>query len=340
MLRHPCCMLHHAHRLLHHLLHWSLWHSHHALRVSDHHLLCCHLVGGQVAGDTPLTTGCVQYSPGVAPHTKMAAKRALLSLRVKLLLLLCLQHVRASVHCLVAMLPACLEGLEDLLPHTGVLVDGFVGLCHHLDLGSVSLCRYVCPLRLLLHGVGSLRVVQGGRLGHHHVGGALLQHAVEAAAHRNTLHAQALLGGAGEQVHLLVEDSHPLLLLGMLLQLLLGVLLRVLLGVLLGVLGSPLRVPPLALLLGGCELLPLILRCHHCRVLLLLVGSGQVLLVGGVPLPHPPLLVHLHGLLLGVSHLGGALWSPHLVYVVLLMMGAHPCCGGRGVVLRSGVAGW
>ena len=87
------------------------------------------------------------------------------------------------------------------------------------------------------------------------------------------------------------------------------------------------------LLVSDCELLPLILRCHHCRVLLL-VGSGQVLLVGGVPLPHPPLLVHL--LPLGVGHRDGAL---RLHVVVLLMMGAHPCCGGGGVVLQSGVAG-
>ena len=91
------------------------------------------------------------------------------------------------------------------------------------------------------------------------------------------------------------------------------------------------------LLLSDCELLPLILRSHHCRVLLLLVGGGQVLLVGGVPLPHPPLLVDLHSLLLlGVGHWDGAL---RLHVVVLLMMGAHPCCGGGGVVLRSGVAG-
>ena len=297
MLCHPCCMLHHAHRLLHYLLHWSLWHSHHALRASDHYLLCCHLmiICGQVAGDAPLLTGCVQYSPGVAPHTKMATERALLSLCVQLLL--CLQPVRASIHCLVAMLPACLEGLEDLLPHTGVLVDGFVGLCHHLDLGGVALCRHILPLQLLLHGAGGLCAIHGSRLGHH---------IMEAARHQHTLHSHVLLVGRIGGLHV-VEGGHPLML--------------------------------VLLLLSGCELLPLIWRSHHCCVLLLLVGGGQVLLVGSVPLPHPPLLVHLHSLLLllGVGQM--ALWSPHLVYVVLLMMGAHPCCGGRGVVLRSGVAG-
>ena len=104
----------------------------------------------------PLLTGCVQFSSGMAPHTKMAAKRALLSLRIQLLLLLCLQHVRASVHCLVAMLSTCLEGLVDMLSHTRMLVYGFVGLCHHLDLGGVAVCRHVPPLQL-----------HGGRLGHH-----------------------------------------------------------------------------------------------------------------------------------------------------------------------------
>lgn len=239
---------------------------------------------------------------------------------VQLMLLVCLHHVCASVHCLVGVL--VLPPSLDLLRHPRVLVDRFVGLGDHLDLGCVALCHYIAPLRLLLwHGVGCLAVVQGGRLGHDHVGGALLQHTMEAARHGDTLHAHALLGGARVHVHVLLEEHHPLLallLLRVLLQLLLGGL-----GVLLGVLLSPLRVPPLALLLSGCngQLLPLVLvGSHCCHMLLLLLGGGEVLLVGRVPFPHPPGLVHLHSLLgLYAGHVDTALLPSHVMHVILLV---------------------
>ena len=268
----------------------------------------------------------------------MAAIRTVLSVCVQLMLWVCWHDVCPPVHCLVGMLPTALQGLMHLLPHTVVLINAFVGLRHHL--GGVSLCHCVAPFRLLLllHSVGGLSVVQGGRLGHDHVGRALLQHAVKAAGQR---HAHSLLGGAGVQVHLLLEESHALVLLLLLLQLLLGVLLRKLLGVLLGVLLGPLRVPALAL---GCDyLVPLVLTGGDCcHMLLLLLGGGQILVVGGVPLHHPPLLlVHLHSLLrLEAGHVHGALLSSYFVrHVVLLWVGVHASRGGRGVVLLGGVAG-
>ena len=253
------------------------------------------------------------------------------------MLRVCWYDVCSPVRCLVGMLPAALKGLVDLLPHTVVLINTFMGLRHHL--GGVSLRCCVAPIRLLLlHSVGGLGVVQGGRLGHDHVGRTLLQHAVKAAGQR---HAHSLLGGVGVQVHLLLKESHALVLLLLLLQLLLGVLLRKLLGVLgmlLGVLLDPLRVPALAL---GCDyLVPLVLTGGDCWHMLLLVGGGQILLVGGVPLYHPPLLlVHLHSLLrLEVGHGHGALLSSHFVHVVLWVR-VHASRRGRGMVLLGRVAG-
>lgn len=117
-------------------------------------------------------------------------------------------------------------------------------------------------------------------------------------------------------------------------------------GVLLGVLGSPLLVPPLPLLLGCCRCHILLSLVNGCGMLLLLLllSHCHILLVGGVPLPYPPLLlVHLlHGLLLlevGHVDLSTSLRPPHFLNVILLVMWVHSCSRGRRVVLLGGVAG-